>query len=147
MPDNDTIRTEEIRRFANALGALQDAFRALADWLNARDIQEIPGAGTPTAKRGIGYLAGFTSAILKAYTDDQLQVDADDQESGRVAASLWGAERMLRTAGKKRLPNGAKGKHKPDAPEGKSPIAKKDAAAAFDTSMDMQRAKKKRAKK
>lgn len=105
MDEKESIETVELRQFANALNSLQHAFSSLADWLDAHEVKELRGKGTPTAKRAIGYLAGFTTSVLKAYAESQLgDIGPTKEDGGSEGAGLWSAERKLRAAGRKRSP-------------------------------------------
>lgn len=101
MDDNESIRAFEIRRFAQALDAMSRAYGSLADWMESQEIQEIPGAGTETAKRGLRYLGGFTGAVLKSYARALLGGDGESAPAS-VAFELSRGEAMAKDAGKER---------------------------------------------
>jgi hypothetical protein len=101
MDEKESLRTDEIRAFSLSLSAISHAYRALADWLDEHEIKEIPGAGTPTAKRALGYLAGYTEAVLKSFSRALLP------EHGEPPSQLLGdmlrAEAKARAAAAKRV--------------------------------------------
>lgn len=99
MEEKGSIRTDEIRRFASALHAMSRAYASLAEWLEQANIKEIKGVGTPTAKKGMGYLGGFTGAILKSL--GKSLVNGESIPSGAFG-EMFSAEVAARQAAEKR---------------------------------------------
>lgn len=73
MDEKQSISTAELREFSEVLTGIGQVYKALADWLDKHSVSEIPGGGTPTVKRAMGYLGGFTGAVLKAYAISRVQ--------------------------------------------------------------------------
>jgi hypothetical protein len=97
MASKETISAAELRRFAMVLKGLGRIYSELADWLEEQNVREIPGGGgTPTVRRAMGYLGGFTGTVLKAYAkahiEGRLPVDA------RILAGLSTAEASAKHA-------------------------------------------------
>lgn len=99
MADKNSILTEELKRFSSALSALSVAYSSLATWLEAQNISEISGGGTPTAKRALQYLGGFTGTVLKAYSSALLDNPSAPPE---IVTALVMAEASAKAAGSKR---------------------------------------------
>jgi hypothetical protein len=100
MADKDSIRADEVRRFSDALDAMSRAYSGLADWLEQRKIEEIGGVGTPTAKRALGYLGGFSGSILKSLAKSLVDGESIPQ---KVASDLVNVEAQAKSAAKKRV--------------------------------------------
>lgn len=67
--DDTTIDVDTVRRFAECLSALGAAYATIADWLITHGVRQIPGGGTPTAKKGLRFIGNYTSTVLTAYQE------------------------------------------------------------------------------
>ena len=112
MDDTESIKTDELRQFSRVMAFMSASYGSLADWLESKNITEIPGGGTQTAKLGLRYLGGFTGTVLKAYSKSLL--GEGEEGPPEIASDLVRAETATKNAAKPRPKPGRR--HDPSAP-------------------------------
>lgn len=105
-PDKDSesdpgvIDVERLGRLADCLLILGRSFAEMTKFLKENGVKSIQGKGMPTAERGLGYLANFTSNVTGGYQearlDGHLSVDAPLKTQGQLVTGAAMAKNLAR---------------------------------------------------